>query len=275
MASNLLPPSGEAPLWRLVSGGRDRYVPGQRYHWANLDRVPVGLALIQRVVRGEIAVWDTDGQAHSAPQGSVFVGIYGESSSYGQLEPLSTSTGFEWVILTGAGLREQLGYLTSLAGPVWGPDSARAVVRELKALHRQTQSPKVWSMATAAARVHHFVMLLAEARERELSQQLPPVEQAARFLREQPWLAEDVQQVAERFGCSREHLTRVFTKQSGAGPARYIRDAKRGRALALLRSTDLTLEQIAKQAGYASTRLMSRDVTRHTGQPPSRWRRRL
>jgi AraC-like DNA-binding protein len=88
------------------------------------------------------------------------------------------------------------------------------------------------------------------------------------------WLARDangrVQRLSERIGLSSRQLQRRFSSAVGYGPKTFhsILRFQRVLYLASLELNDLTLADLALQAGYADQAHMSREVLRFSGTPP-------
>lgn len=86
---------------------------------------------------------------------------------------------------------------------------------------------------------------------------LTTVERAARLIVEDGALdgeGSSVEQLAERLGMTGRHLRRLFARHWGATPATVARTARVQRAKRLLDETDLSMVEIAMQAGFRSLR---------------------
>ncbi|MBU0737302.1 MAG: helix-turn-helix domain-containing protein [Alphaproteobacteria bacterium] len=83
------------------------------------------------------------------------------------------------------------------------------------------------------------------------------VERAARLIREEGALdapGATVEVLAARVGVGGRHLTRLFQKHLGASPLQVAKTARVQRAKRLLTGTDMTITEIALQAGFGSVR---------------------
>lgn len=83
------------------------------------------------------------------------------------------------------------------------------------------------------------------------------VERAARLIREEGALdapGATVEVLAARVGVGGRHLTRLFQKHLGASPLQMAKTARVQRAKRLLTGTDMTITEIALQAGFGSVR---------------------
>ena len=82
--------------------------------------------------------------------------------------------------------------------------------------------------------------------------------------------AEDL---ARRCGISAAQLRAICRRQGGESPSRMIWRLKVEHAIQLLRSTGLTVGEIAVDCGYANPFHLSRAVKKHTGHAPRDLRR--
>ncbi|HSJ51603.1 MAG TPA: AraC family transcriptional regulator [Actinomycetota bacterium] len=104
-----------------------------------------------------------------------------------------------------------------------------------------------------------------------------PVDAAAAHLRrewsEPPLRRVTVGELAAAAGVSRSYLTRRFRSELGMGVADGLEAARTSRVEALLLRTDLTIESIARQCGFADQFHLSHRFARRYGMSPGRFRR--
>lgn len=83
----------------------------------------------------------------------------------------------------------------------------------------------------------------------------------------------DVSSIAAHLNMSVRNLTRVFQKQTGMSPAKFVEKARVETARRLLEDTDLPLERISEQCGLGGLVSMRRIFLRHLMTTPSDYRR--
>lgn len=81
--------------------------------------------------------------------------------------------------------------------------------------------------------------------------------------------------MSERAGFSERHLTRVFARELGTTPARYVEQVRIEAARGLLESSDAPLDTIARHAGLGSAETLRRSFTREVGITPHAYRQRF
>jgi AraC-like DNA-binding protein len=88
-----------------------------------------------------------------------------------------------------------------------------------------------------------------------------------------PAAAWTVQGSAKRLGLSRSQFVRRFLRSYGSSPRRYLQEVRDDHALRLLRESDLTLDELAAQAGYTDAAHLGRRLRARTGRSPGALRR--
>jgi AraC-like DNA-binding protein len=81
-----------------------------------------------------------------------------------------------------------------------------------------------------------------------------------------------VHELAGRFGVDRSTLFRVFRERLGVSPKEFIERSRFERARRLLRTTGLSVKEIALNCGFEDQCYFSAAFRRRFGVPPSRWR---
>ncbi|MFD5316560.1 GlxA family transcriptional regulator [Streptomyces sp. NPDC127098] len=73
-------------------------------------------------------------------------------------------------------------------------------------------------------------------------------------------------------GVSERHLTRLFLKELGETPGRFVRRTRAEAAAQLLAATSLPMSAIATRCGFGSAETLRQAFVDHYGIPPSRYR---
>lgn len=95
------------------------------------------------------------------------------------------------------------------------------------------------------------------------------------------WIADHLDQdlsaevLAARMCLSERHFARVFTQETGTGPAAYVEAARVEAARRLLETTDGPLDKVAAAAGFGSTETLHRAFRRRLATTPAAYRRRF
>ncbi|MFG1998556.1 GlxA family transcriptional regulator [Spirillospora sp. NPDC048911] len=81
--------------------------------------------------------------------------------------------------------------------------------------------------------------------------------------------------MAGRLSMSPRHFSRMFTRQVGCSPGRYVERARVEAARLLLENGDEGVEVVARLSGFGTTETMRRTFLRELGVPPSAYRSRF
>ncbi len=80
-----------------------------------------------------------------------------------------------------------------------------------------------------------------------------------------------IENLASAFGLSAGHFRQVFKRHTGLSPYQYHQQLKINRAKSLLRSSELTIKQIAKILGFESVFSFSKLFKKKTNVSPQHW----
>ncbi|WP_027094179.1 AraC family transcriptional regulator [Cohnella thermotolerans] len=96
-------------------------------------------------------------------------------------------------------------------------------------------------------------------------------DRAARWLQAQSAHAVTIAQMAKELGYHRTHLTKLFRREMGMSPIRYLQQLRMERAKALLLEP-LSVAEVALAVGYADPLYFSKSFKKHVGCTPSEFR---
>ena len=159
-------------------------------------------------------------------------------------------------IYTSAGISAGMDLTLALIEEDYGSALALDVARYMVIYLRRPGSQAQFSVA-----------LSAQAAERKSFQDL------------QVWIAENlskdlsVEALAERAAMSARNFARVFARELGKTPARYVEQVRVEAARTQLAATDDGVDQIASRCGFSSAELLRRCFLRHFKVAPSQYRK--
>lgn len=99
----------------------------------------------------------------------------------------------------------------------------------------------------------------------------PLVEAAVGVIQAEFPFLEGLDELAERLEVSKAHLSRVFAKQTGISPGRYITHLRVEYAKLLLQGEDPSVSYVAEASGFANANYFAKVFRRETGMSPSEY----
>lgn len=159
-------------------------------------------------------------------------------------------------IYTSAGVSSGLDLALSLVEEDLGKDIALEVARQLVLYLRRPGNQSQFSR-----------MLSTQMAEKE------PVRELQSWLIDHLNQPQTVEQLAEKCSMSPRNFSRVFIKETGLTPAKYVEKLRLETARRLLEETNQTLDQVAASCGFGSADSMRRVFIRNLKLSPVDYRR--
>ena len=100
----------------------------------------------------------------------------------------------------------------------------------------------------------------------------PALTRAIELIHSRPAEIGSIGEIAEAARVSQQHLARLFRSHLSTTPNAYLWRVRTERAVDLIRSTGLSLVEIARQSGFKTQFHLSRRVREQTGAPPTELR---
>ncbi|MBN2711772.1 MAG: AraC family transcriptional regulator [Planctomycetes bacterium] len=82
----------------------------------------------------------------------------------------------------------------------------------------------------------------------------------------------NVTYLARQVGVHRTSLSKIFKASMKMSPLEYILSVRIGKALRLLKNTDLSVAEVAAQTGFSNSNYFTNVIKKHIGIPPSSFR---
>lgn len=255
-------------FWQVGSFDfKQRVENNGRWHFDNHERDRNGTVIFQYAARGKMLYRDEHGE-REVPEGWAALFAFGEPSWYGVPAHFTEPFHTRFLSLQGEGLLAHVNFIRERFGSVFHLGTDNPLLGAMRQLAEGARPRTAAQAAVHGAEVYGFFMSLYTFLEEQWAREKAPVERAVDELLRRPASAWSLKEVAQRHGCSREHLTRVFAARTGEPPARFLARAKVERALELLRDTSLPMAQVAAQAGFSNKFTLARRIKEETGATP-------
>lgn len=148
------------------------------------------------------------------------------------------------------------------------------------ALKTQLSSPGEWnriyveSMATAfsAHLLQHYSTRKPKEESDSQGLSVTRLKQATEYIHEHADQNPSLIEIAQQVSLSPYHFSRLFKQSTGLSPHQYLIDCRITQAKQLLKTTALSISEIAAQSGFTDQSHLARHFKRQFGVPPSQFR---
>jgi AraC-like DNA-binding protein len=187
-----------------------------------------------------------------------------------RVDPETGNWDFVYAVLHGSEALRLVHHATS-DGSVIRWDANGPAEQQLFRLVEELRRPDRASAYELSARTYALAMALFDQGDAETGAR-SGVARSLRYLRENLASPLNVTELAGVAGYSRHHFTRIFRRETGLAPVRYLREARCERAAQLLATETLSVKEIAARCGFESTSYFCRVFHQTTGFSPGQYR---
>jgi len=165
----------------------------------------------------------------------------------------------------------QDGSIWTSAGVTAGMDLALALVEEDlgREIALEVSRRMVFFLKRPGGQSQFSAQLAGQMADRD------PLRDLQGFIIEHPGEAHTVESLSERVGMSPRNFSRVFAKQVGQSPARFVERVRVEAARRRLEESSQTVEAVADEVGFGAAETMRRAFLRQIGVSPSAYRERF
>lgn len=161
-------------------------------------------------------------------------------------------------------------------GPVIRRDPASPLITGLWKLLQAIAEKQVTDKYELSAMVYEWMLTLVRtSREsgRVMSENANTIiDKAKRLMKEQYAEPLTLDLLSGHCGVNKHHLCRLFQKSEHTSPLAYLRDRRMEAAIALLRTTDLPVQEIGRQCGFDSPSYFGQVFREYMGMTPKEYR---
>jgi len=262
----------QLPIYQLFATGYQE-VTETDYYWDGMKRIDGPLYLFQYTVSG-FGQFRLGDETHDLYAGNAFlVEIPGDHHYC--LPQSSDHWTFYFVLFRQQHMQALWSELLHTVGATPTFDSVSAVVRSLQNLYAEARSNRIQNSYQASSLIYRFMMELLQSstlQQQEKTNWPLQIKQATAYMEAEFHRLQSLDDVAASAGLSKYYFTRMFTKTTGISPMDYVTKLRIEKAVQLLRSSSLTVEEIAHSVGYSSGSYFSKVFRSRVGFPPADFR---
>lgn len=262
----------EEPLMLLDFGIEKRQ--SEKYDFYNDDRDYDGF-LFQYTFQGE-GVFETEEGSRRLSAGTAFFSCIPEKSRY-YLPAGEPENRWEYLYVhfQGPAAVPFFRKIRDSFGPVVTVPADSFPIQLWLNLHEDMTNGRQLRRYEGGDLVYRFLSSLLRTLEEPQRPALTPcVEESIRYMKEHFPEHFSIEELAAYKGLSSAYFTRLFTRETGQSPVRYLTGLRLSHALSLLLNTTMPVEAVARDCGFSCGNYFCKVFRRASGCTPAEYRRR-
>ena len=250
-------------LLYVVCAGDFTYVPGYELSRSSFDSY-----LMEIILEGRVNI-ETEGERLTARAGQAVLIDCNKPHRY------HSDTGWHalWVHFDGAPAKGYFSLILRQNGRVFATHRLQEAHEALQGIFDMFHQGQPLSETRMALYLTQSLTALAESAEPAIaSGEAGPIHRAVELINRRVGEEPSVTELARMVGLSEYHFIRVFRQLMGVTPGQYIIISRMNHAKYLLKTTALSVGEIAAMAGYSSESMFTAAFRRTQGMTPTQYR---
>lgn len=252
----------------VFDGNIDLYYCGKRIKTKNHSYGPEIRShfLIVLVEEGNATYYGPDGEIPFR-KGDMLVMFPGEKIYYRADDEWS----IKWIGVTGGKLYDIFASIGVTAkNPVFSPDNFERLLRITAEIYELKHDNSLFTGCNVKSLLYEFFSVLLSAAKKEKS--IDYVKSAARIIEYNYSGNITVEDIAGILQLNSAYFSRLFKKETGLTPKKYIIKVRMNAAKKLLESSDSSVKEIAASVGFSDQLYFSRSFSEAFGLSPTEYR---
>ncbi|BFT74362.1 AraC family transcriptional regulator [Paenibacillus sp. P36] len=181
-----------------------------------------------------------------------------------------------WLNLRGEEASRIWDYVMALEGPVIQRDSDTPLIQGLWKLMRMVAEDKVTDKYHLSLGVYEWMLTLVQS-SREMTKDVSAssstlIQTAKKYMRDHFTDPLTLDMISEHCGINKHYLCRLFQRSEQSSPLAYLRDRRVEASIALLRTTDLPVQDIGQTCGFDSPSYFGKIFRQYMHMTPKEYR---
>lgn len=241
------------------------------YYFDGLNRNENGVYLFQYTISGW-GIFSYEGKTIKVEEGQAFLAKIPSEHSY-YLPEESKSWEFIYIVFYGREVDIRWDEILNCIGTVAKFEVDSPVIEMLFNIFREAAMDKIDDAFRLSGFAYQFFMELYRACKKDMRKELPPlIQQTIKKMRSEYAVIEGIDGISNSLGVSKYHLIRQFNKATGISPGKFLTKLKLEKAVELLGSTDLKIDEIARLVGYTNGNYFIKVFHKFFGISPGEYR---
>ncbi|MBI6060521.1 AraC family transcriptional regulator [Clostridium perfringens] len=250
--------------------GIEQGIPGLGYNYEVLKN-----AVIHYVTKG-YGTFKFNGKVYNLKQGDIFILLKGMQVEY--VASIDDPWEYYWIGFSGSNANEYLNRTSITNSCVANCEENSKIPKiilnmcEISKTYNPSRSDDILLLKELYSLLYALIEEFPNPFEYKDKELHTYIQDALNFINSNYMHSITVQEIADYVNLSRSYLYKMFIKNLGISPQRYLINLRMYKATLLLKSTKLPIGEVANSVGYSDSLLFSKTFSKHFSMSPLNYR---
>ncbi|SUY38621.1 AraC family transcriptional regulator [Clostridium perfringens] len=250
--------------------GIEQGIPGLGYNYEVLKN-----AVIHYVTKG-YGTFKFNGKVYNLKQGDIFILLKGMQVEY--VASIDDPWEYYWIGFSGSNANEYLNRTSITDSCVANCEKNSKIPQiilnmcEISKTYNPSRSDDILLLKELYSLLYALIEEFPKPFEYKDKELHTYIQDALNFINSNYMHSITVQEIADYVNLSRSYLYKMFIKNLGISPQRYLINLRMYKATLLLKGTKLPIGEVASSVGYSDSLLFSKTFSKHFSMSPLNYR---
>ena len=250
--------------------GIEQGIPGLGYNYEVLKN-----AVIHYVTKG-YGTFKFNGKVYTLKKGDIFILLKGMQVEY--VASIDDPWEYYWIGFSGSNANEYLNRTSITNSCVANCEENSKIPQiilnmcEISKTYNPSRSDDILLLKELYSLLYALIEEFPKPFEYKDKELHTYIQDALNFINSNYMHSITVQEIADYVNLSRSYLYKMFIKNLGISPQRYLINLRMYKATLLLKSTKLPIGEVASSVGYSDSLLFSKTFSKHFSMSPLNYR---
>lgn len=250
--------------------GIEQGIPGLGYNYEVLKN-----AVIHYVTKG-YGTFKFNGKVYNLKQGDIFILLKGMQVEY--VASIDDPLEYYWIGFSGSNANEYLNRTSITNSCVANCEENSKIPQiilnmcEISKTYNPSRSDDILLLKELYSLLYALIEEFPKPFEYKDKELHTYIQDALNFINSNYMHSITVQEIADYVNLSRSYLYKMFIKNLGISPQRYLINLRMYKATLLLKGTKLPIGEVASSVGYSDSLLFSKTFSKHFSMSPLNYR---
>lgn len=250
--------------------GIEQGIPGLGYNYEVLKN-----AVIHYVTKG-YGTFKFNGKVYNLKKGDIFILLKGMQVEY--VASIDDPWEYYWIGFSGSNANEYLNRTSITNSCVANCEENSKIPQiilnmcEISKTYNPSKSDDILLLKELYSLLYALIEEFPKPFEYKDKELHTYIQDALNFINSNYMHSITVQEIADYVNLSRSYLYKMFIKNLGISPQRYLINLRMYKATILLKSTKLPIGEVASSVGYSDSLLFSKTFSKHFSMSPLNYR---